>query len=79
MFICCILLVTVYPTVVCFRIPENHVEIWLVIMILSRKTFHAKQMFVLSSSMKLGPSLTGPMTSVDMCNDVGFQYPWLVC
>ena len=30
-------------------------EIWLVILFLSRKTFHAKQTFVLSSSMKLGP------------------------
>ena len=38
-----------------FAYPENHVEIWLVILFLSRKKFHAKQIFVLSSAMKLGP------------------------
>ena len=38
-----------------FAYPENHMEIWLVNLFLSRKKFHAKQMFVLSSSMKLGP------------------------
>ena len=32
-------------------------EIWLVILFLSRKTFHAEQIFVLSSAMKLGPGL----------------------
>ena len=32
-------------------------DVWLVILFLSRKTFHAKQTFVLSSSMKLGPGL----------------------
>ena len=34
-------------------------EIWLVILFLSRKKFSAKEMFVLSSSMKLGPALAG--------------------
>ena len=34
---------------------ENHVEIWLEILFLTRQTFHAKQFFVLSSSMKLDP------------------------
>ena len=43
-----------------FSYPENHMEIWLVNLFLSRKKFHAKQMFVLSSSMKLGP---GPSVS----------------
>ena len=38
-----------------FAYPENQVEIWLVILFLSRKKFHAKEIFVLSSSMKLGP------------------------
>ena len=33
----------------------NKMEIQLVILFLSRKEFHAKQIFVLSSSMKLGP------------------------
>ena len=33
-------------------------EIWLVILFLSRKKFHAKQMCLLSSSMKLGPVLS---------------------
>ena len=42
--------------------PENHVEVWLVILFLSRKEFHAKQIFVLSSSMKLGPG--GPMVQM---------------
>ena len=53
--ICCILLVTGIQLL--FAYPENHVEIWLVILFLSRKKFHAKQIFVLSSSMKLGPGL----------------------
>ena len=30
-------------------------QLWLVTLFLSRKKFHAKQIFVLSSSMKLGP------------------------
>ncbi len=33
------------------------VEIWLVILFLSMKKFHAKHIFVLSSSMKLGPDV----------------------
>ncbi len=52
---CCILLVT--GSQLLFAYPENHVEIWLVILFLSRKKFHAKQIFVLSSSMKLGPDV----------------------
>ena len=51
--ICCKLLVTGIQLL--FAYPENHMEIWLVIMFLSRQKFHAKQIFVLSSSMKLGP------------------------
>ena len=31
-------------------------EIWLVILFLRRKKFNAKQIFMLSSSMKLGPA-----------------------
>ena len=50
-YICCIVLVT--GTRLLFAYPENHVEIWLVILLLSRQKFHAKQMFVLSSSTKL--------------------------
>ena len=38
-----------------FAYPGNHVKIWFEILFLSRQTFHAKQIFVLSSSMKLGP------------------------
>ena len=34
---------------------QQQLETWLVILFLSWKKFHAKQMFVLSSSMKLGP------------------------
>ena len=41
-----------------FACPENHVEVLLVIRFLSRKKFHAKQIVVLSSSMKLGPGVT---------------------
>ena len=33
----------------------NKMEIWLVILFLPRKKFYAKQIFVLSGSMKLGP------------------------
>ena len=35
--------------------PENHVEIWLVILFLIRKKFHAKQIVVLTCFVKLGP------------------------
>ena len=38
-----------------FAYLENHMKIWLVILILSRKKFHAKKIYVLSSYMKLGP------------------------
>ena len=51
--ICCILLVTGIQLM--FAHPENHVEIWLVILFLSRLKFHAKQISMLSSSMKLDP------------------------
>ena len=51
--ICCILIVT--GNQLLFAYPENHVETWWVFLFLSRKKFHAKQTFMLSSSMKLGP------------------------
>ena len=38
-----------------FANPENYVNIWLVILFLSGRIFHAKHFFVLSCSMKLGP------------------------
>ena len=51
-----------------FAYPEIQVEICLVILFLSRQTsrqtFYAKQMFVLSSSMKWGPGIC----LVDKCN-----------
>ena len=53
--ICCILLVTGIQLM--FAYPGNHVKIWLVILFLSRQKCYAKQMFVLSSSMKLGPDV----------------------
>ena len=55
MFIFCILLVTGFQLL--FAYPENHAEIWLVhvILFLSTEKCHAKQIFVLSSSMKLAP------------------------
>ena len=37
-----------------YACPENHVEIWLAFLFLSRAKFHAKQICVLSSSRKLG-------------------------
>ena len=37
----------------------NKRKFWLVILFLSRMKFHAKQIFVLSGSMKLGPVPTG--------------------
>ena len=33
----------------------QQMEIWLVILVLSRKKFHAEQIFVLTGFMKLGP------------------------
>ena len=39
--------------------PEYHMEIWLENLVLWRQQFHAKHIFVLSSSMKLGPSHGG--------------------
>ena len=41
-----------------FAYPKNHVENWLVILFLSREKFHAKQILLLSSAMKLGPDQT---------------------
>ena len=44
-----------------YNVTSNmqQMEIWLVILFLSRKKFQAKQMFVLSSSTKFGPVLLG--------------------
>ena len=53
--ICCVFLITCIQLLCGY--PENHVEIWLITLLLSRKKFHAKQLFVQSSSMKLGPCL----------------------
>ena len=38
-----------------FACPENHVEIWLAFLFLSREKCHAKQICVLSSAIKLAP------------------------
>ena len=55
---------TKFPVVACcfllvyscwFAGPENHVEIWLACLFLSREKFHAKQIFVLSRPPPLGP------------------------
>ena len=51
----CILIVTGIQLL--FAYPKKQVDIWLVILFLSRQKFHAKQIFVLSSSMKLGSGL----------------------
>ena len=51
--ICCIFLFTAIQLL--FAYPENLVEIWLVILFLLRKKFHAKQICVLTDFMKLGP------------------------
>ena len=48
--VCCILLVTGIRLL--FAYPENHMEIWLVILFLLRKKFHGKQIFVLTGFMK---------------------------
>ncbi len=72
---CCILLVT--GSQLLFAYPENHVEIWLVILFLSRKKFHAKQIVVLSSSMKLGPGIPlviMPRKTNDQKNLLGKKY-----
>ena len=42
----------------------QQMEIWLVILFLTRKKFHAKQIFVLSISMKLGTVLLGTTTTL---------------
>ena len=49
--ICCILLVTGNQLLD----PENHVKIWMDILFLLRKKIYAKQYFVLTGFMKLGP------------------------
>ena len=49
--IACISLITGVQLL--FAYPENHVETCLVILFLSRQQFYGKQIFVLSSSMKL--------------------------
>ena len=54
----CLLLVTGIQLL--FAYPENHVEIWLVILFLwSNFFFFMKQIFVLSSFMKMGPGQWG--------------------
>ena len=45
----------------------QQIKIWLVILFLSRKTFHAKQIFVLTGFMKLGPGL-GPYSTTTLVN-----------
>ena len=55
-WICRVLLVTGIRLL--FAYTGNRVEIWLVILFLLRKTFHAKQIFVLTAGfMKLGHDL----------------------
>ena len=61
----CILPVTGIQLV--FAFPENHMEIWLEIRFLWRQKFHAKQICVLSSSMKLGPGLLLLLLSCLQC------------
>ena len=43
---CCIFLATCIQLLLVY--PENHDEIWLVILFLSRTKFHAKEVFVLT-------------------------------
>ena len=50
--VCYILLVTGIQLL--FAYPKNQEDIWLVILFLLRKKFHAKQTFVLTGFMKLG-------------------------
>ena len=68
-YICCILLVSgTHPLLAC---PENHVELWLVslfFVFLPRKRFHAKQIVVLSSFMKLGPGCLYRLGYIDWKN-----------
>ena len=53
-FICCILLVSGIQLL--FAFPENQVQIWLVILgFFFKAKFHARQILVLSSPMKMGP------------------------
>ena len=48
----------------------QQIEILLVILFLSRKKLHAKQMFVLSSSMKLGPGGKHYYIQTQMQNEI---------
>ena len=50
----------------CLLNPENHMEIWLVILFLPRKKFHAQQVVVLTGFMKLGPCLLIPGSYGDL-------------
>ena len=43
-----------------FACPENHMEIWLAFLFLSTEKYHAKQICVLSSAMKLALDHVGP-------------------
>ena len=63
-FHCCIFLVTGIQLL--FAYPENHVEIWLVILFLSREKFLAKQIFVLSISIKLGPGIRSSLVPISV-------------
>ena len=61
--------------------------IWLVNLFLSRQKFHAKQIFVLSSSMKLGPvpHFDGELALHCVCDVLFYSKlglflpPWLGC
>ena len=62
--ICWILLVTGSQLLIAY--PENHVKIWLVILFLLRKKFHAQRICVLSSSLKMGPGLWGYLHVINL-------------
>ena len=66
--ICWILLVT--GNQLLFAYPKNHVEMWVVILFWARQTFHAKQIFVLSSSMKLGQDYHLVYLNIIMHNNI---------
>ena len=50
--ICCIVCLLLSIQLL-FAYPENHVRIWLEILFLLRKKFHAKQIFVVTGFIKL--------------------------
>ena len=60
-------------TTAAYQCKNQHATngVWLVILFLSRKKFHAKQIFVLSSAMKLGP--------VDSINIIRNGALWCTC